>query len=43
MGRHIEEQIIKKKLSYTTLIVKISRIGEDIHITLQGGEKPHIG
>lgn len=43
MGRHIEEQIIEKELSYTKLIVKISRIGEDIHITLQGGQKPHIG
>lgn len=43
MGRHIKEQIIEKELSYTKLIVKISRIGEDIHITLQGGEAPHIG
>lgn len=23
--------------------MKIFRIGDDIHITLQGGEKPHIG
>lgn len=43
MGRHIKEQIIDKELSYTKLIVKIFRIGDDIHITLQGGEKPHIG
>ena len=43
MGRHIKEQIIEKELSYTKLIVKIFRIGDDIHITLQGGEKPHIG
>lgn len=43
MGRHIKEQIIEKELSYTKLIVKIFRIGNDIHITLQGGEKPHIG
>ena len=43
MGRHIEEQSIEKELSYTKLIVKISRIGKDIHMTLQGGEKHHIG
>jgi len=43
MGRHIKEQIIEKELSYTKLIVKIFRIGDDIHITLQGGENPHIG
>ena len=43
MGRHIKEQIIEKELSYTKLIVKIFRIGDDIHITLRGGEKPHIG
>ncbi|GFO84308.1 prenylated flavin chaperone LpdD [Anaerostipes butyraticus] len=43
MERHIEEQIIEKELSYTKLIVKIFRIGKDIHMTLQGGEKPHIG
>lgn len=43
MGRHIKEQVIEKELSYTKLVVKISRIGDDIHITLQGGKKPHIG
>ena len=43
MGRTIEEKVIEKELSFAKLTVKISRIGEDYEITMQGGEKPHIG
>ena len=43
MGRTIEEKVIEKELSFAKLTVKISRIGEDYEITIQGGEKPHIG
>lgn len=42
MGRTIEEKVIEKELSFAKLTVKISRIGEDYEITIQGGEKPHI-
>lgn len=37
------EKMIKKELSYTTLTVQITLIGQDFHILLLGGDRPHIG
>jgi len=37
------ERIIERKLSFTTLTLKIEQLGGDYHILLYGGEKPHIG
>lgn len=34
---------IKKELTFTNIYVEISRFGEDYHILLSGGERPHIG
>lgn len=37
------EKTIKKTLSYTTLTVRIISQGNDYHILLMGGQRPHIG
>lgn len=37
------EKIIQKQLSYTTLTVQITMLGEDCHLLLMGGDRPHIG
>lgn len=37
------DRIIKKELSYTSLTIRITHIGEDFHILLSGGDKPHVG
>lgn len=37
------ERIIEKELSYTKLYVRVNHLGKDYHLTLWGGEKPHIG
>lgn len=37
------ERIIKKELSFGELTVRVSRLGADYLLTLQGGDKPHIG
>lgn len=34
---------IEKNLSFSKLIIKFTKIGKDIQIILEGGEKPHIG
>ncbi len=34
---------IKKELTFTNIYAEISRLGEDYHILLSGGERPHIG
>ena len=39
----IEEKIIKRQLSFSTLTIEIKLIGKDILILLSGGDKPHIG
>ena len=39
----MEERIIEKVLSFTKLTVKITKIGNDYHIILAGGDRPHIG
>lgn len=39
----MEERIIEKVLSFTKLTVKITKIGNDYHIILEGGDRPHIG
>lgn len=37
------EWMIEKELSYSRLVVTVTRLGEDYHVVVQGGEKPHIG
>ena len=37
------EWMIEKELSYSRLVVTITRLGADYHVVVQGGEKPHIG
>lgn len=37
------EWIIKKELSYTSLNITLTKVGDDYHILLQGGDRPHIG
>ena len=39
----MEERIIEKVLSFAKLTVKITKIGSDYHVILEGGERPHIG
>ncbi|RGH37818.1 hypothetical protein EYA86_08965 [Mediterraneibacter sp. gm002] len=34
---------MKKELTFTNIYAEISRLGEDYHILLSGGERPHIG
>lgn len=34
---------IKKELTFTNIYAEISRLGEDYHILLSGGERSHIG
>lgn len=46
MKKMIEENIektIEKTLSFSTLTMKITRIGRDYNIILMGGQMPHIG
>lgn len=35
--------IYKKELSFSTLTVSVMRLGRDCHLTVWGGESPHIG
>lgn len=37
------ERTIKKSLSLGELTLKITEVGEDWHLLLTGGEKPHVG
>lgn len=37
------EWIIEKKLSFSSMCACMRQIGNDYQITIQGGEKPHIG
>ncbi|MGN1140120.1 MAG: hypothetical protein ACI4TF_02865 [Oliverpabstia sp.] len=37
------EWMIEKELSYSRLVVTVTRLGKDYHVVVQGGEKPHIG
>ena len=39
----VENQIIKKQLSFSELKIEIKSVGEDILILISGGDKPHIG
>ena len=34
---------IKKKLTFTDICVEVRRLGDDYHILVNGGERPHIG
>ena len=34
---------IKKKLTFTEICVEVRRLGDDYHILVNGGERPHIG
>ncbi len=43
MEKDLNEKVIEIELSYSVLTLKISKIGGDYHILLQGGDKPHIG
>ena len=37
------ERTIKRSLSFGDLTLKITDVGEDLHLLLTGGEKPHLG
>lgn len=37
------EKLIKKELSFTKLIVKVQKVGKDLVVVIEGGDKPHIG
>ncbi len=37
------ERIIKKVLSFGELSLRITEVGEDVHLLLTGGDRPHIG
>lgn len=39
----MEEKVIEEKLSFTKITIKFTKIGNDYHITLAGGDRPHIG
>lgn len=34
---------IKKKLTFTEICVEVRRLGDDYHILVNSGERPHIG
>ena len=36
-------RIYTKELSFSTLTVSVGKLGKDCHLTVWGGEKPHIG
>lgn len=38
-----EELIIERKLSFSTITVRVSLVGADYLIVLEGGDGPHIG
>lgn len=42
MERFMNKEITIK-LSFTTILIKINKIGNDHNIIVEGGEKPHIG
>lgn len=37
------ERTVTKSLSFGKLVLKITNVGEDLHLLLTGGEKPHLG
>lgn len=37
------ERTIKKSLSFGELTIIITEVGEDLHLLLTGGKKPHVG
>lgn len=39
----VENRIITRQLSFSELTIEIKSLGEDILISLSGGDKPHIG
>lgn len=39
----MDEIKVEKNLSFSKLIIKFTKVGKDIHIILEGGDKPHIG
>ena len=39
----MKEKRIEKELSFSKLIIKFTKIGNDYHIILEGGNRPHIG
>lgn len=39
----MKEKRIEKELSFLKLIIKFTKIGNDYHIILEGGNRPHIG
>lgn len=43
MNRKPEEITLTRKLSFSTLKVRVAFLGADCHILLTGGERPHIG
>ncbi|MCI6465775.1 MULTISPECIES: prenylated flavin chaperone LpdD [Faecalicatena] len=42
-GNIDREEIYEKKLSFSRIRVRVTKVGEDYSILTTGGEKPHIG
>lgn len=41
---HMNKDItLEERLSFSSIYLQVSKIGEDYHILLWGGERPHIG
>ena len=43
MDRNIKQWTLRHTLSFTELILNITRLGDDCHLLLYGGERPHLG
>ena len=43
MDRNIKQWTLRRTLSFTELILNITRVGDDCHLLLYGGERPHLG
>lgn len=37
------ERTIEKQLGFSTITIKITELGKDYHMSIYGGQKPHVG
>lgn len=43
MERDIKNWTLRRDVSFTELTLNITRLGDDCHLLLYGGERPHLG
>lgn len=43
MDRSVRQEVFYRELSFTRLTLQITWVGEDCHLLLWGGDKPHLG